>query len=102
MSNKWYIGQEIVCIKKHSKNAVKLGEIYKIKGLSNSKCKCSHDVLIDVGIAGTSNIGRCKNCNTVYNKSQEIWWLSEVLFAPLEYNQDEINRVLEITIKEKL
>ena len=98
MSNKWYIGQEIVCIKTHSHKVVKSGEIFTIKNLSICGCKT---ILIDVGIITTSKNGICGVCNSNYELFN-TWWLSERLFAPLEYNQDEINRVLEMTIKEKL
>jgi hypothetical protein len=102
MSNQWYIGQEIVCIRTHSRGIVKSGEIYKIVGLSTSKCKCRNLTLIDVGFKATADFGRCGLCNTRYPKLRDAWWLNEILFAPLEYDQNEIEKLLEITIKEKI
>ena len=102
MSDKWYIGQEIVCVKTHSRGIVKSGEIYKIVGLTISKCKCNNLTLINVGINATSNFGSCGFCNTRYVKESDAWWLNEILFAPLEYDQNEIEKLLEIKIEEKI
>jgi len=102
MSDKWYIGQEIVCIRTHSRGIVKSGEIYKIVGLSTSKCKCSNSTLIDVGIKPISNFGKCAICYIRYEKGIDAWWLHEILFAPLEYDQNEIEKLLEIKIEEKI
>lgn len=99
--NKWYIGQEIVCIRTHSRKVVKAGEIYKIKALKESKCKCKNLTIIDVGVLANSGFAKCTICDTRYEKTDNSWWFSETLFAPLEYNQDEIERILEITITEK-
>lgn len=94
MENKWYIGQEILCIKTHSEGLVKKGEIYTIKGLQKSNCKC-HEIEIDVGVIGDSSLGECLVCNTTFKKSISIWWFSEKLFVPLEYNQEEINELIK-------
>ena len=102
MSDKWYIGQEIVCVRTHSRGIVKSGEIYKIVGLSTSKCKCSNLKLIDVGVKATADFGRCGICDTRYPKIKDAWWLGEILFAPLEYDQNEIEKLLEIKIEEKI
>jgi hypothetical protein len=102
MSNQWYIGQQIVCIRTHSRGIVKSGEIYKIVGLSTSKCKCVNSTLIDVGIKATADFGKCGICHTKYQKVRDAWWLHEILFAPLEYDQNEIDKLLEINIEEKI
>jgi hypothetical protein len=102
MSDKWYIGQEIVCVRTHSRGIVKSGEIYKIVGLSTSKCKCRNLTLIDVGVKGIADFGSCGVCDTRYPKVGDAWWLNEILFAPLEYDQNEIEKLLEIKIEEKI
>lgn len=89
----WYIGQEIVCIKSHHKGVVKRGNIYIIKGLRSSSCKCQ-EVEIDVGIKSSSKHTMCTNCKHKTLDHTDIWWLSETRFAPLEYNQDAINELL--------
>lgn len=95
---KWYIGQEIVCIKSHSKNVVIKGEVFTIQGLKNANCKCN-EIEIDIGkiFENTTATGlyRCTHCNNVFQDTTSIWWMSEVLFAPLEYNQNAINELLE-------
>jgi hypothetical protein len=96
---KWYIGQEIVCIKTHSQGAVKSGEIYTIKALSSCKCNL---IMIDVGIKSIDGkYGRCALCGIIYPLF-DAWLISERLFAPLEYNQEEIEKLLENTLLEKL
>lgn len=90
----WYIGQEIVCIKTHSQGVVKRGKIYTIKGLQKSRCKC-HTVEIDIGAKSDLLTEGCSACNSDWKATSDIWWLSEIVFAPLEYNQDAINELLE-------
>jgi len=102
MSDKWYIGQEIVCIRTHSRGIVKSGQIYKIVGLSTSKCKCSNLTLIDVGIRNIADFVKCGICHINYRELSDAWWLHEILFAPLEYDQNEIEKLLEIKIEEKI
>ncbi len=98
---KWYIGQEIVCVKSHSQGIIKKGEIYVIKGLQSPKCKCNY-ISIDVGVLGSSHYAECNTCKVSYTKNPFIWWLHEDNFAPIEYNQDAINKLLEETLIEKL
>jgi hypothetical protein len=92
---KWYIGQEIVCIKTHPEGLVKKGEIYVIQKLS--QCKCC--ILIDVGVI-TNQGCQCQECNTIVSEYDNYFYESR--FAPLEYNQDEINKLLENTLVEKI
>lgn len=74
----WYIGQEIVCIKSHSKNAVVKDRIYTIKGI---RSKCCHNQL-DVGVTTDITNFYCRSCGHEYNDIG-VWWISEKLFAPL-------------------
>jgi hypothetical protein len=94
----WHIGQEIVCIKTHPEGIVKRGKIYTIKGLTESQCKCQ-GVQIDVGATYDSKFytgrSQCLDCGWLSSVPSEVWWFSERRFAPLEYNQDAINELLE-------
>lgn len=91
----WYINQEIVCIKTHSQGVVKRGQIYPVKGLRKAFCKCV-DIQIDVGVTHpTSKTESCTDCNIKRRADSDIWWLHESLFAPLEYNQQAIDELLE-------
>lgn len=90
----WYIGQEIVCIREHSKGVVKKGQIYVIQGLQISPCQCKI-IYIDVGIIPASELCRCIKCSYIWSDIY-IWWLSENLFAPLEYDKQAIEELLRI------
>ena len=91
----WHIGQEIVCIKTHSQGVVKRGKIYTIQGLQQSSCEC-HYIDIDVGIKGNgSNTVRCGDCKGITRVVGNIHWLHEELFAPLEYDEQAIEELLE-------
>lgn len=86
----WRIGQEIVCINAKDTRNLKEGEIYKIKGLSK-QCNCG--IIIDVGIKGAC---KCYSCNK--ELSHDIEWKSESRFAPLEYDQNAIEELLQNTL----
>ena len=90
----WHIGQEIVCIKTHPDGIVKRGKVYRITGLKKPFCGC-HQVQIDVGIIGRFSKTNCSMCGKKSADQSYVWWLSEKRFAPLEYNQDAINELLE-------
>lgn len=89
----WHIGQEIVCIKTHSQGLVKRGRIYTIKGLQKGFCPCYH-ILIDVGIEHSGTTG-CVRCNKRMPENTSNAWFGEHLFAPLEYDQQAIEELLE-------
>lgn len=84
----WYIGQTIVCIKTHSLGVVKEGEVFTIKDLRKSICKCT-GIEINVGIICDGNSGdsymiKCRDCNTSVIEDSPIYWFCESLFAPLD------------------
>jgi len=90
---KWYIGQDVVCIKNHSQGAVKEGDVFTIRGLQQGCCLLQ----LDVGI-NTSHITQtCSRCNKVSNKNSLVHWFGETLFAPLESITDisEIEELLK-------
>lgn len=88
----WHIGQEIVCIKSHSQGKVKKGNIYTVKGITRPCCS----ILLDVGVRSRSNTTFC-TCDTPLHNNG-IWWISESLFAPLEYDKQAIEELLENTL----
>lgn len=88
----WHIGQEIVCINAKETINLKEGGVYTIKGLSK-QCNCG--ILIDIGIF--NGIGCvCFKCSK--KVSDGIEWKSEHRFAPLEYDQNAIEELLENTL----
>ena len=90
---KWYIGQEIVCIKAYEKAGLKVGKTYTIHGLMISQCKCKH-VEIDVGVTNYG-YGRCVTCKYTQKKPTHIWWFNESIFAPIDFDISELTDILE-------
>jgi hypothetical protein len=89
------VGQKIVCVKTHSQDVVKEGEVYPLKNIHFSPC-CNH-LLLDVGIKiGFGAKLRC-DCGLLYNSKTNILWLGAVLFRPLDdmYNE-EIEELTEV------
>ena len=99
-NHNWYIGQDIVCIKTHSKGVVKEGNVYTIKSLQSSTCNCQK-VYIDVGNTHKYNNMQCGVCDTIFI-SNCIYWHSETLFAPLDTLTDisEIEEILNLPIEQ--
>jgi len=92
----WYIGQEIVCVRSGKTSGLVKDKIYTILGLQLSGCKC-HDVQIYVGI-NMLGVTRCMTCKTISDKITNEYWHSEIMFAPIEYDQNAIEELLENTL----
>lgn len=85
----WYIGQEILCVKSHSQNAVKKNNIYIIKG---TRLGCCNNIELDIGISTNIALQECADCGKI-SKSGGIWWIYAELFVPLEYNAKAIEEL---------
>lgn len=94
----FYIGQDIVAIKDHSQGVFKEGEVFTIKGLKGSYCKCKK-VLIDIGIFSDAHTIKCNYCGNITIKDNSTAWFSERCFAPLDTLADisELTEHLETT-----
>ena len=88
---KWYIGQDVVCIKTHSSNVVKKDNVYTIQGLQKGCC----NIILDVGIKSLPGFTRC-DCGGKTKDNSDAHWISEKLFTPLEQITDisEIEAIL--------
>lgn len=95
----WHIGQEIVCVKTHSKRRVVRGKTYTINSLIKSPCKCGHVLISVCGINSPTNLSRCVYCQYEFNNNG-IFWLHEELFAPLDADISELTEILEQPIKQ--
>ena len=106
MSHNFHIGQDVVCIKTHSKGIVKEGDVFTVKGLRESTCKCN-DIEIHVGIYDTLGYNSYRNSCMICGWQGElttsnVWWFSNILFAPLDTLTDisEIEEILNQPIEE--
>ena len=100
---KWYIGQDIVCIKTHSQGFVKKGEVYTIKSLRQACCHIGIDVGLIDSRKGLNYTSSCIKCNSQINNGKSpVLWFGDSLFVPLEslVNLDEIEEILQIPIEE--
>lgn len=97
MESRFYIGQDVVCIRSHSEGRVKEGEVFVIRGLMASPCKCGVLVL-DVGINSNGNERyKCVYCGDIVKKHPNVFWFGNALFKPLDELADisELTEVLE-------
>lgn len=95
----WYIGQKIICVKTHSWGVVKKGQVFIIKGLSESICTC-YAVLIHVGLTIETTSRACGMCGIVGTFTDNTYWLGEVLFAPIK--DEEIGNTTTEEILEEI
>lgn len=101
--NRFYVGQEVVCVKTHSKGYVNEGSHYTIMALSTGVCSCS-SVIVDVGIKLQENhVSRCGVHRAYAPKNGNVWF-SEKLFAPLQTQSEEadMNAALEEIMEREL
>ena len=103
MNYNWHIGQDIVCIKTHSEGDVKEGDVYTIKGLKDGCCGVEINVGLKIASESTGLI--CRNCEQFeFPDKLRTFWLSEILFAPLEELTDisEVEEILNQPIENLL
>lgn len=96
------IGDDIVCIKTHSQNLVKEGDMYVVFGIKHNNCTKCGGILVDVGIKDDEpfEIGELVQCHYSHG-IPEIYdgklWFSSTLFKKLDtlVNITELTEVLE-------
>ena len=85
-NNKFYVGQEVLCIKTHSGGEVIKGEKYIINGIKRG---CEHtNLLLDIGKASETTRNKCRYCN--YSHIDIILWFSCYLFSPIDNELSEL------------
>lgn len=90
----FYVGQDIVAIKDHSKLSFKEGDVFTIKGLKQGCCgKCT--LLIDIGKTNLTD----SYCTFCYKVLHGIVHYNSICFRPLDEltNIEELTNVLENT-----
>ena len=91
------IGQRVVCIKRHSQNAVTVGKEYTIRDISFC-VKCGN-MEFDIGLPSTRPI----KCACGYIRSHSAWLIGSSLFAPLEEKGSSVveDYLLEVSQTQK-
>lgn len=75
---------ELLCIKKHSQNAVIVGLVYPL--LDSKTCQCGKEA-VDVGIGGHTLMNRC-SCGII--NYSHIWWIGRDCFAEIATKESEV------------
>lgn len=96
MSHNWFIGQTIVCIKSHSQELIKEGDVFTVKGLRKGCC----NIQINIGIIGVYGQSQCC-CGNIIEGFDDIYWFAEFRFSPLDTLTDisEIEEILSQPIE---
>ena len=89
---KWYIGQDVVCIKTHRQGIIKEGNVFTIIGLRQTCCS----IQINIGISSRYGNDICTKCSKISKNLDGVWWFGEDRFVPLESITDisEIEAIL--------
>ena len=105
------VGKLAVCVKSHSQGVVKKGEVNEILGIKKIRCGCIH---INIGIkcvhkSGIESHPVCAIHGDKLNDNAlpytEItdgnWWLSSILFAPIDsLTHEEVDAILDKILQE--
>lgn len=89
------IGQKVVAIKDHTSGVFKKGDVFTVKNILPSFCKCKQ-VLIDIGKSGCT-VNWCRACN-IDSSPNNTMLFKETNFAPIITNTstaDIANQIFE-------
>jgi hypothetical protein len=90
--NRYYIGQEVVCVKNGKKSGLVKDRIYTILELRQSPCRCKYiDVYVGIQMEGYYY---CEDCKTRATHSEGKYWHHEEMFAPLQDMTEQIEEAL--------
>lgn len=76
------VGDEIICIKDHSRKIVRNGDVFTVKGFTRNPCCGS--TIVDVGIKDAMPNTTCYTCLCDYQKPNGGYWLAAYLFRKFE------------------
>jgi uncharacterized protein YlaI len=75
-------GDYVICVRNHTQNRVRKGEIYIMRSVSRNPCCGS--VIADVGFRSPGNTSTtCYACNFTYKIDNDTHWLAGFLFRKL-------------------
>ena len=76
----FYVGQKVVAVASHSQGLFKQGQIFTIKSVFISKCKCN-DWSVTIGYTSNNKLKECSTCGAVWDNDFSF---SATRFAPLQ------------------
>lgn len=89
------VGGKVVAIEDHRQGIFKKGEIFELLGIQKSSCKCDF-LSLDIGISKTKKTQSCYACGGIWKNKTNAWWVSSLLFVPIEdFRQITYTKILE-------
>jgi hypothetical protein len=101
MKNRLFkVGDEIICIKDHSRKLVRNGEVFTVKGFTRNPCCGS--TIVDVGISDSTPHTTCYTCQCDYKKPNGGYWFAAYLFRKIEESSSTAKDKLPEAIQERI
>ena len=94
------VGDEIICIKDHSRKLVRNGEVFTVKGFTRNPCCGS--TIVDVGIPGSNPNTTCYTCQCSYKKPNGGYWFAAYIFRKIENSSSARKSELPEAIQERI
>ena len=94
------VGDEIICIKDHSRKLVRNGEVFTVKGFTRNPCCGS--TIVDVGISDSTPHTTCYSCLCDYEKPKGGYWFAAYIFRKIEKSSSTAKNELPEAIQERI
>lgn len=76
-------GGKVIAIRSHPERAYKSGEVYRLKAISNTLCKCPYP-LLDIGMDNDCRYWVCDICGHTGTVKDGIFWAASIDFMPYD------------------
>jgi hypothetical protein len=80
-------GDDIVAIKDHSQGIFKKGDVFTAVAMQRNSCGCN--LVVDIGLKSDRPFTKCPVCGMNDEKTDNIWWVSAILFRRLLTRSEE-------------
>ena len=94
------VGDEIICIKDHSRKLVLNGQVFTVEGFTRNPCCGS--TIVDVGIKGTNPKTQCYTCKCDYDKPEGGYWFAAYIFRKIQKKRKDNSNALTEELKERI
>lgn len=96
--SRFYIGQEIVAIRDHSRGVFKNGDEFVIEGIEQGCC----GINLNIGIPADRPMWYCSGCNVTGLNIDGVYWFDSRCFAPKHTFGEEVSDRLEKEINQEI